>query len=761
MNARETPEVEATETNSTLSRWIIGDWTVMPDNGEMQRGAEPPIHVAPKHLAVLCLLAQHAGECVARQDIIDTVWTRNFVQDEVLTRIVADLRKILGSSTDGDAYIATVPKRGYRLIAPVRQVRFSRAVRTMIVPGDMDAASAADASANDSHEPSAPVQHPARPEDESVGVVSEPPLPAPSGATTTSNRRRRQFILPVLSGLGLLAIAAWLTPALLRQRDAASDQLSGRLREALPAVAGSEAEVMPRWIDDGRAFVYVEVPPSGGRSRLMRFDLDRREKSVLIDVGQRESCPMMTPNGKHLVWTRWTDSKCGVMLKLMPNGPVTKLATCNDDMINNCPSFAANGEEVVFTAPAKEPGGSGRLVRQNLVTGNRTDVLPVEFEPAWTQRSPRVAPDGRALAFELSQQSVLSRIMVQTADGQITQPLPGAHDHHGFSWSADGATLLISSNALKFPGLVQIGIDPASGPKLLGFRGARRPDISPSGAVVFEQHQYQINLWAMQPGEVAPTRLTDSQFHDGLPKVSPDGEWLLFSSNRSGLEAVWLIERKTGQLHAVSLPAEERWLRPVWSQGANQLNATRYADGEYQACSLNWLQAVPDCPAERRGVVQSQETLPGQFVLEREHGTLHALTWLRTDQVEVAIAANVRRWRSSGSRVVFSDEQGVLQQWTFVADGEPQLEPISGIAPASERLFSLHGDRLCWLDETSERARLYCRDLTATTAATLPFPELPLGIREFDVSPAVDWLVFERTERVQVDLFAARSDSQQ
>ncbi|AVP95872.1 hypothetical protein C7S18_01065 [Ahniella affigens] len=756
MNAQESPEVGAIETSSTLSRWIIGDWTVTPDNGEMQRGTEPPTHVAPKHLAVLCLLAEHAGECVSRQDIIDSVWTRNFVQDEVLTRIVADLRKLLGNSSDGDAYIATVPKRGYRLVAPVRQVRVSRAVRAEIGTGDGDAVNSTNGRANHGRESILPPHQAEVPGAESTNDTLTMPAAVAADAAPARGHRWRP-VLAGLSGLALISAGAWLAHTLTRVSENPSTPWSDRLREALPAVAGSESELMPRWIDDGHAFVYVEIPASSDRSRVMRFDLDRREKTVLIDAGQREACPMMSPNGKHLIWTRLLDSDCSIMLKLLPDGPVTRLAACDGQAMPSCPSFGANAEDILFTAPAEIPGQPGRLSRQNLLTGKRTDVLPAGFEPGWEQRSPRLAPDGRRLAFELSQQSALSRIMVQSADGHITQVLAGAHDHHGFAWSPDGAALLISSNALKFPGLLQVGIDPVTEPKLLGSRGARRPDIAPSGAVLFEQHQYQINLWAMQPGDAAPSRLTDSQYHDALPKVSPDGEWLLFSSNRSGLEAVWLIERKTAQLHAVSLPADQRWLRPAWSLAPRQLTATRYMHGEYEACGLNWVQAEPDCPASMHGVVQSQELLPGQFVLEREQDGKHHLAWLGTDRVEQPIASNVGRWRGSGQRVVYADDQGGLHLSTLAANGDAQHQPIAGIAPSADRLFSLHGDQLCWLDETAESARLYCRDLDGPGADTLRFPELPIGIRDFDVSPNADWLVFERTVRVQVDLFAARS----
>lgn len=743
MSSRDPSDVDSVDNVVLPIRWIIGEWTVTPDNGEIQRGSDAPIHVAPKHLAVLVLLAQNAGECVSRQQLIETVWTRQFVQDDVLTRIIADLRKLLGQQSAQDAYIVTVPKRGYRLVSPVRQIRVGRTAHVE----------------SSSLQTDQPVPNAATPGEPIASVAATPESAQHLPADPAKSSR---YSWPAVSMGWVLILACaglWLGKSSQQPTVSSEVDLSDSLRNALPAVAGPEFELMPRWIDDGRVFVYVEADSQLAPTRIMRFDLDRREKMVLIDDGHDNACPMMSPDGKQLVWTRLTESNCQLMLKLMPSGPITPLAACDRRTSQECPSFSANAEGILFTAPGDTPDAPGRLMLQNVLTGVQTEVLPRDFEPGWTPMSPRQSPDGRVMAFELAQHPPLSRIMLQAEDGTIRQVLAATHDHHGLAWSAAGNALLASSNALKYPGLVQL--DPAAvlPPRLLGFRGARQPDVSRSGAVVYEQHQYQINLWAMRPGDSTPTRLTDSQYHDGLPRISPDGEWVLFASNRSGLEAVWLFERKTAAQHAVGLPADQRWLRPSWSLQSRQLAATRFQDGLYQSCVLNWMQAEPDCPDAMQSAVQAQELAPGEYVLERELEHSHQLSWLRADQSEQLIASGIRRWRAAGNRVVFSDEVGALHVWTRRDDGSAQVEPITTLNPEVDRLFSLHANRLCWLDEETASVRLLCRDLDTAADAQVLFTELPRGIRDFDVSPAGDWLVFERTVRVQVDLHAARADA--
>ena len=70
---------------------------------------------------VLVLMVTHEGQVVTREEFIKTVWNGTFVTDEVLSRCIYRLRQALGDNTREPRFIETVSKRGYRLIAPVRE----------------------------------------------------------------------------------------------------------------------------------------------------------------------------------------------------------------------------------------------------------------------------------------------------------------------------------------------------------------------------------------------------------------------------------------------------------------------------------------------------------------------------------------------------------------------------------------------------------------------------------------------------------------
>jgi DNA-binding winged helix-turn-helix (wHTH) protein/tetratricopeptide (TPR) repeat protein len=98
--------------------FIVGAWTVEPDRDTISSNGTS-IHLEPKVMEVLVRLAESPGETISKDDLIKSVWPDTFVGDDVLSRSVYELRKAFGDDTHEPHIIQTIPKRGYRLIAPV------------------------------------------------------------------------------------------------------------------------------------------------------------------------------------------------------------------------------------------------------------------------------------------------------------------------------------------------------------------------------------------------------------------------------------------------------------------------------------------------------------------------------------------------------------------------------------------------------------------------------------------------------------------
>ena len=99
----------------------LGDWRVEPRLNAVSRNGTT-VRLQPKIMEVLVCLAQHAGEPVSKENLLGSVWPGTFVTDDVLTRAISELRRVFEDDAQQPHFIQTIPKRGYRLVVPVRHV---------------------------------------------------------------------------------------------------------------------------------------------------------------------------------------------------------------------------------------------------------------------------------------------------------------------------------------------------------------------------------------------------------------------------------------------------------------------------------------------------------------------------------------------------------------------------------------------------------------------------------------------------------------
>ena len=99
----------------------IGGCRVVPECHQVVRG-DRTIHVRPQVMDLLVYLAERPGQVVGLKDILDGLWPGRIVTDSSVYNLVAELRHALESPGDRQPLIETIPKRGYRLIAPVTEL---------------------------------------------------------------------------------------------------------------------------------------------------------------------------------------------------------------------------------------------------------------------------------------------------------------------------------------------------------------------------------------------------------------------------------------------------------------------------------------------------------------------------------------------------------------------------------------------------------------------------------------------------------------
>src|SRR5215813_10752478 len=113
----------------------FGDFEFDLLSGKLFRGGRP-VKIQPQPLRVLAVLLESAGETVSRESLRSRVWgDATFVEfDQGLNYCIRQIRLALGDGASKPLYVETLPKQGYRFIAPVTLVADVAAPDQMAAP---------------------------------------------------------------------------------------------------------------------------------------------------------------------------------------------------------------------------------------------------------------------------------------------------------------------------------------------------------------------------------------------------------------------------------------------------------------------------------------------------------------------------------------------------------------------------------------------------------------------------------------------------
>jgi DNA-binding winged helix-turn-helix (wHTH) protein/TolB-like protein/Tfp pilus assembly protein PilF len=115
--------MEAADSKKVI--YEFGEFILDPEERSLLvRGA--PVHLTAKEFQTLLLLVEHSGRALTKEEMISAIWDEAFVEESNLAKQISRLRKVINS--DGEEYIETLPKHGYRFRADLR--------RSLVEPGE-------------------------------------------------------------------------------------------------------------------------------------------------------------------------------------------------------------------------------------------------------------------------------------------------------------------------------------------------------------------------------------------------------------------------------------------------------------------------------------------------------------------------------------------------------------------------------------------------------------------------------------------------
>ena len=115
-------------TTPESSTYRFAEFELQPEERRLLRDGQP-VPLTPKLLDMLEFLVLRGGHVVSKEDLLNALWPKRFVMESNLTKHIWMLRKALGENGEGERFIETVSKLGYRFVAPVtRHARMPESV---------------------------------------------------------------------------------------------------------------------------------------------------------------------------------------------------------------------------------------------------------------------------------------------------------------------------------------------------------------------------------------------------------------------------------------------------------------------------------------------------------------------------------------------------------------------------------------------------------------------------------------------------------
>ena len=485
--------------NSDLVRF--GSFELDRASGELRK-AGARVRLQEQPFQVLRALVERPGEVVTREELRERLWPGDtFVEfDDGLNTAVRKIRQALGDSADNPRFVETLPKRGYRFIAPVA-----------------------------GHSPPPPIAADAR------------------GAGSPTSKPNHPLRLVAAAAM---AIAAVLALGVKLEWFASDEPTPAAPLRVIPLTSYPGTEWTPSLSPDGGRVAFSW----NGKSRdnfdiyVRQIDSQTPPERLTTHPGY-DTSPAWSPDGRFIAFARTSGDPslpllfghhpidCEIFVIPAIGGPANKVAETSYPKVAWLPS----GKELIGTARKTAGEPSGLIAFSIDGTGKRQISRPPSTPGSDTE--PAVSPDGRSMAFlrwverpELytidlqDDLTPIQRAVRQEMDGLVWN----------LTWLREGRDLILAMGPAAVSGRSLFRWSPSEPLRRVPVpaTGATGPDISANGnRLVFTQHNRDQDMALLQrnteDGSWKTVPFASTTRSEGSPHYSPDGRQIVFNSERA------------------------------------------------------------------------------------------------------------------------------------------------------------------------------------------------------------------------------------
>ena len=524
------------------------------------------VPLQPKVFDLLLVLVEHHGRLLEKDELMKLVWPDTIVEEANLTNNILILRKAL--SENGERFIETVPKRGYRFVTDVRKVVLNGAAAGEQQPTELNE------------------------------ISQEVAMPSSAQRLVSQIRGHKLGVGVALAAF--IVVAAFWAYRMREGRNPAEPFREMQMRRLTSTGTAFEAAISP----DGRFIAYISgggavgayhslwikqlttnqetrlIPEAGFRYRGLAFSPDgnfiyysqRRSQEriyalyripILGGEPQRllngvDSAVSFSPDGSQLAFVR-EDEKAGESALMTSNADGTaerKIAVCKspDNYSVDGPSWSPDGKLIAVAKMISAPSFHFRLMIVQVADGVEQPLGETKW--AWLMRVAWLkGGDGLAAVGRIKSGGKNDQIWLVTyPNGELHRITNDLNGYRNLNLTPDTTKLVTVESevrsdiwvveAKKTRNAMPITNDPISQNGYLGL------DWTPDGKIVYTSLvNGHLNIWIINADGGLPRQITtDSDDPYNFPSVSNDGKYIVFSLSRSGPSRIWRINTIGGNL---------------------------------------------------------------------------------------------------------------------------------------------------------------------------------------------------------------------
>lgn len=704
----------------------VDDWLVRPSLNRVERQGEV-YQLEPRIMRVLVCLAEQPGRVVARSHVVDTVWPDVLLEGDPLNRAISDLRKLFQDDARNPAYIETIRKVGYRLVAPVSPAHLS----------------------SDGVAEPLPAEIVVRP------VVVKPNAIPVRGTAGTS--------IWVWWALGSISVVVALL--LFNQLELPEAPPTWR---SIPFSSMPGIEFDPAFSPDGSRVAFARRDPETQTVDLYVRLLEGQQAQQLTDSPGIETSPAWSPDGQYLAFIQRDGVTCGIYRVSALGGPARRMTECVGALHLE---WDALGESMLYADQA-ESEGSYQIYQHTLASGS-TKHLSSSETAIWGDGYPSRSPDGKALAFIRTHVAGLAHLMIQReGEKSVEKHLPLEQRIRGLAWLASNQVLVSSDMDGRFGLHAYNVVDGTTSWVLSGSDGVHNPVYhTPTGYLIYEEWRWEKNIWRLaldggEQGYAAPVNISPSTRWDHSPQLSPDGTRLAFISNRSGSYEVWIVNVQTGHAEAWTAFDGPYLNVPRWSPDGQHI----VVDARFGGATTVYLIPMREgVPAPIAGFESALHIAPSWsvdgktlYIGSDKGGRWNIWAYdLASEALEqITTTGGYAAQEAPGGTLFYTKpfEAGI---WTQSAEGHKrrvmadlQAADWANWQVTEEGIYYVQRDGTAFTNLSSAKAdaALAFYDFSSETTTVLHRPDKPVSRFALSLTPDASALLYVQVEQVESDL---------